>query len=382
MSRYLNTITNNLQDDRCVILLGPEMAATSEGTPLQRDLFRYLKEETSLNIDRDIEGLIVFKDKFSEIDFYYELEKYYQQYATPSPLHLQLAEIPAHLFININPDVMLRKAFESKGLSYHFDVYNKEEATKDVPRPTKEQPLIYNLFGCIEQETSLVNTSSDLFDYIFSLLSGSQRLPRTLLSTLQSARIFVFLGFDFDKWYMKLLLRLLNMHGAAIPLAAEAPQQIDEQTKAFFIHNFEMEFIDLNIPTLVDSIHKAFSEKGSVRTPGMAATPNGRAVAASGQGGSLPEQIVELLKQDELQQVLELMDTYLSQMRKQTEDEDLQEQADGLLNEVILQTGKYNRLRKEIDKGTLAKDESEVQMNKIRAALVNLANEIKELVAE
>lgn len=376
MSRYLSTITNNIQDDRCIVLLGPEVAVTPDGVPLQEDLYRYLKEETDLKIDHDIEGLIVFKDKFSEIDFFYELEKYYKDHTAPTELHRQLADVPCHLFININPDTMLRKAFEEKGFPYHFEVYNKGEATRDVPRPSKEQPLIYNLFGCIEEENSMVNTSGDLFDYIFSLLSGSQRLPRTLLSTLQSARIFVFLGFDFDKWYMKLLLRLFNMHGAAIPLAAEARKNMDEKTKSFFIHNFEMQFVDIDIPSLVSGLFSEFDKNGTKRTL-RDGSANGQAAAVVQT--SIPEQIVELLKQDELAKSLEMMEDFLDSFQKSDADEDAKEQGEDLLNEVILQTGKYNRLRKEMDKGTVAKDDSDLQLNKIRAALVNLANDLKEL---
>lgn len=378
MSRYLNTITNNIQDDRCIVLLGPEVTITADGKPLHEDLFRYLQEETDLKIDHDIEGLVVFKDKFSEIDFYYELEKYYKANAKPTELHHHLAEVPCHLFITITPDLMLRNAFEEKGLNYNFQVYNKDETTQDVAKPTKEVPLIYNLFGCIEQENSLVNTSSDLFDYIFSLLSGTQRLPRTLLSTIQSARIFVFLGFDFDKWYMKLIVRLLNMHGAAIPLASEAKAGMDEKTKAFFIHNFEMEFIDTDIPSLVTGMYQEFEKTGIIRKAGNEKV-NGAAVEKSEQPAGLPEQIITLLKQDELDEVLKLMDTYLTEISDNAKDDDLKEQAEELLNEVILQTGKFSRLRKNIDKGTIAKDESDLEMNKLRAALLNLANEIKEV---
>ena len=378
MSRYLNTIAKNIEDDRCIVLLGPEVSLTPKGIPFHEDLFRYLQEETDLKIDRDIEGLIVFKDKFSEIDFFYELEKYYEDHSKPTDLHLQLAEIPCHLFITITPDLMLKNAFEEKGLAYNFHVYNKDETTQDVPRPSKDAPLIYNLFGSIEQENSLVNTSGDLFDYVFSLLSGSQRLPRMLLSTIQSAKIFVFLGFDFDKWYMKLILRLLNMHGAAIPLASEAGNGMDDKTKAFFIHNFEMQFIDTDIPSLVTGIYQDFSKNGTIRQVSKDSQKETKK-AKPKQTATTPDQIVALIKQGDIPAVLELMDTYLTQISQNKEEEDKEESAEELLNEVILQSGKYNLLQKQIDQGTISKDDSDLQLNKLLAGLLNLANEIKDI---
>ncbi len=62
-------------------------------------------------------------------------------------IHKKIAEIPFHLIISVSPDLRMHKAFEDNKIDYFFDFYNKEEAPQPIDKPTKNKPLIYNLFG-------------------------------------------------------------------------------------------------------------------------------------------------------------------------------------------------------------------------------------------
>lgn len=373
MSKFTSVISDNLDKSSCVVLVGPELSLNKGGIPLQRDLLRHVTEEASLNIDTDVEGFVVYKDNFSEISYYNELLNYHQDNSSPSDFLKKLASLPGHLFITINPDHQLRNAFRDQELAYSFAIYNKNEVNNEInDRPSTDQPLIYHLFGDIEHENSLINTSKDLFDYLFSLFSGEQRLPRNLLSAVKRSRFFLFLGFDFNKWYLKLLLRLLNEQGAAIPLVCEPEVGVSVDRKSFLIDNFKMQFVDVDVPELINALHNEFEKRGRLRQAGEGNASKKSDPSSEREGQSL----LEMLETADVGDVLDTMKDFVNQKLETVSDIDIIEELSELLKKVIFNISRWRDLKGDLNDGIIDRDEGNKERNKIRKALIDLAGKL------
>jgi len=355
MAKHLDLIVDNIKEERCVLMLGPEIALNSQGIPIHSDLPRFFQEETDLEIERESDSLIIFKSRRSKSFFYTELKRYYQKYKPLDALHKKLARIPFHIIISTTPDTILKKCYEDYGMNYDFHFYNKKQNPEDIKKsPSGNYPLLYNLLGCISEEDSLIVTNDDLFEFLFSIL-GEQRLPRELKSCLQKPKIFVFLGFDFEKWYLKLMLRLFELHHDAMPIASQAGSEMKEQTKAFYINNFDMEFMDTSNKDFVDDLYKKCEAQGllkEIKEPSPDENP-------------FWKKMRELIGDDKIEEALIELEDHLEGKSNELEDT------------VIQLSGRYNRLKRKQDSGTISNQDADLEVNQIATSLIEITKELK-----
>jgi len=351
MEEFIEVITDNIQTESCVLMLGPEMAVNAQNTPLHKDLFEVVKRETKLKIEYDVDNFIAFGGKSDKISFYTHQKKYYEANSTASELYQKIAQIPFHLIVSFSPDMILKNAFEQLGITANFQFFNKKQTLKDVERPTLLQPLLYNLFGSIPERDSLIVTYDDMFDFMFSLLGGKQRLPRQMLDTINSATVFLFLGCELDKWYMKLIMRLFELHKDRIPYTNNQ-QHHDEKTQNFYVRNFEMKFLDMETSTLIEQIYNLCNTNGTLREiKQVVEVP-------------IKKQVKDLIKNEDLETAI---DTLLDYTETNKPD---------MYNTVIQISGNYNRLKKNIQKGILPASEISLETNKIRNSLIETVDEL------
>ena len=72
----------------------------------------------------------------------------------------------------------------------------------------------------------LVLTETDLIDYLVNIVSGNPKVPDRVRCILNNPRSsFLFLGFGFHNWYLRVLLQVLSVYGHNDkPIAFEDPQ--------------------------------------------------------------------------------------------------------------------------------------------------------------
>jgi hypothetical protein len=108
----------------------------------------------------------------------------------------------------------LANAFDAVGKKPVRDFYwfRKRKPVKPVAT-TPEQPLVYSLFGNPTESDSLVLTESDLLDFLVNVVKNTPPLPAHLTSRLcNHDSSFLFLGFGFQRWYIRILLHVLKTH--------------------------------------------------------------------------------------------------------------------------------------------------------------------------
>ncbi len=353
MSRYIDVIANAIKDERCVLMLGPNLWIDKDNKLIQKDLDEYIKTLKDIEVKYDVDGFFSFQNKSAKTFFYSDLRKFYDRYKEPNEIHKKIAQIPFNAIINASPDMMMKQSYEALGLKHDYQFYNKKQNPKDIDKPAKERPLVYNFFGSIVEEDSLILTSDDLFEFLFSVLGGEQRLPRELKSTIKSTKIFLFLGFDFNQWYLKLILRLFDLHKETLPFTEKS--DLGDGMKAFYIDNFAMEFIDLSANECVDKLFDIFKTEGFLKEINLA------------KENPMTTRIKNYVKSDEIDKALVELEDYLDG------------KSDDLLNVVIQQSGMYNRLQRQIKNGTIAEENSKLEINKISEAIISIADELKSI---
>lgn len=342
-------IAENLAEARCVLLLGPNVATNNAGEPIQTALLTHLVAQ-DLKVSEDIDGLYRC-DEATRRRLYTPIKKYYRANSTPNDLHRQLARIPAHLIVSLAPDLMLPAAFSELGIDHEFSYYAKQGSPAPVSRPTEERPLIYNLFGSVEDDASLILTHLDLIQFIFSIIRDF-KLPDVLRNVISEACYFVFLGFDFQKWYLQLLLNLFRLNRDKPSQAAEPENLTSAQLRDFYNRNYGLEFIDSGVNQYVDRLYRYCESTGQLRAVRQA-TPV-----------SLREGLFELLKQGKIESAIEQLADHLEQGENQD-----------LLNEIINVSGRHSRLLEKKRRGQISQENMDVEYARISESLTAIVAE-------
>ncbi|MEM7371141.1 MAG: SIR2 family protein [Bacteroidota bacterium] len=354
-----NEILASLEREACILVLGPGAIIGKEGENLHDKLCSLLEEYLEVNVEENPEKLFSLGNQITQKRGWRktlsDLTRTAYSQDNPHEVYSKLSCIPLPLIISTSPDMLIHTAFDQQGIGHQFAHYNYKKNPELETAPTKEMPLIYNLFGRLDDEDSLVLTHDSLFDFIFSILS-SKPLPLPLKEKIVDAYNLIFLGFDFESWYMKILLRLFKSHKKEISYAhAWRVDNLKLDTREFFASNFKLDFVDANVIDFVNELHERCQKDGILREP----------EADAGQLTPF-QQVSNLLKKSEVEEAIDFLDNYSQEI----EDNDL-------FTEVVLLSRRYNGLISNQNKGTIAKDDFDLELNKIVNALLGIAENLE-----
>jgi len=343
-------ILNTIKSEKCVLLLGPEIISQS-GKTLNKLLTEYLDIKVNKNILAYYEKdeLFLFKDGMSKTMTYYEIKDFYSQ-KFADDIYEKIAQLPFNLIVSITPDFILTNTFKKLNLEHNFSFYNKNQNPRDIETPTKDIPLIYNLFGSLEQEESLILTHDDLFDFIFASM-GSMGLPKELRNSLNNADNFIFLGFTFEKWYLQIILRLLNPKKEKYKFALNKEQT--SETKSFYIEQFKVNFSEIEPVDFLNELFEKCKEQNILRNTGEVQA-------------SVSVQIASLVEKDEIEKAINKLKSFFEE-----KDQDMFNMTIGILSS-------FNRLKRKITSGIIDEKESTLEMNKIRHSILEMNNDVKD----
>lgn len=200
-------------------MLGPDIALEEKDGSF-KPLTEILSEELSLALGDDLsrsQNLLQiaqnYSAKFGRNGLECKVHRFYDFRRTnTSAVHEKLAKFPFRLVILSTPDFMLYNAFLKEGKKPVVDRYNFEgENSKLVFDGTPEEPLIFYLYGHIDNPESLILSESDLLDFLYKVAKNMPKLPLNLTSEIRdSNKSFLFLGFGLRYWYLRILLHILE----------------------------------------------------------------------------------------------------------------------------------------------------------------------------
>lgn len=296
----ISRIIKRIEGKKCIVILGPQLLYDN-GSNLSAELAKFLKDKFGEQVKYYPDDEMLKMSSKVRLQVEDEIKDFFDQ-LKPSQVYQELAAIPFPMIINTAPDTTLNKAFQEKGLGYDYDYYRKYEAPKDISR--KNRTFIYNIFGDYSDINSMILTFDDLFDYLFSIMGDNEL---NIKSDLRNATSILFFGFNFDKWYFKLLLRLMQVNENKLLHSNDITQ---ENIKNFYTEEFEVEFFDKNSAAeIISEIHLQAKEAGLVQEQNT--TTESELFVSYAWGGESEEMVNKLdetLKKNQIQLVRDKRD--------------------------------------------------------------------------
>jgi len=347
----LEDILESIADEKCVLFLGPLVGLSDGELPLDKIVKELeVEQDPTIHYYKD-EQLFHFKEKHLKQRFYRKIKRLYKD-IEPSAIHQKIAQIPFDVVISITPDLKLKKTYENFGINHTFRFYSLKENPANFAKPSQKQPLIYNLFGSMEDEESLIYTNDELFDFLFAVL-GTKKLPIELRNELEEANNFLFLGCDFEMWYMRVILRLFNLHEDNFyAYASDNNEKTRDSTKIFYMQHFRMKFIHQNINEFVTDLHQLCNKEGILRKKSE--------VIFDPQ-----HHVIKLISENLIDEALENMSSFFQQNGNTD-----------AYYEVVLQANRYRDLQRLARERAITDENMEVSRTRLTKSLLELAKKM------
>lgn len=264
-------------------MLGPSLACAKyegEWMPLNELFALHLCKE----LDKDKVGydpehqrnLTYIAQKFlsipsvRRIDLVCEIEEAYQNHVHEiPPIYHQLAQLPFHLIVNTTPDDFMLKALEQAG-KYNGQQawYNfQKDSEPDISNISADAPLVYHLFGSLQDPESLVLTEQDQVDFVRNIVKDEPPVPPKIMSQFDAYKTYLFLEFDLRNWHFRLVLdglNLTNQNNTFAPQFSKAT--FNNLTKGFYQQRFNFQFIDKNLPDFATELSDKYHAAQPVNT--------------------------------------------------------------------------------------------------------------------
>lgn len=249
---------------KCMLLLGAG-ASTLTKNGITRPLTEWLSLELATQLRNDhypleesesgsllyvaTEYLLHFQ---SAIKLQSEVERFYREQAKqPNELLRAIAKLPFPLIINTAPDTLLEKAWMGEFKEYHKTFYSllkersREEADLQIEDPTGDCPLLYNLFGSVEDSASLVLTEKDRLKFIEDIIQHNNAIPNAILKEFREDKVVLFFGFDFEQWHLRILpKKIFQKEEISAPvIVPNGGQTLSKGAMVFYQKQYKMDFL-------------------------------------------------------------------------------------------------------------------------------------------
>lgn len=276
----IETIIDALRKDECVLVLGPRAAMFEgeylydllaermaqrlrlpEGTP--SDL-AVLARQWGANHRNPTEALAGIGTLLSD---------FYQEFADEAiPVYEKAAWLPFKHVLNCTHEGLFEKALRGKDKNpsvFAFDFSNPDFNEYENKRAVhleidEDRPLVFNFLGHYDTPSSLVLTDADRLRFLDVVMQKEKgALPENisyhfLRKPLKRLRkTFLFLGFDFNAWHMRLFMHLLDRTQDHRPqsLTLQEQESLHQDAAVFYSDNFDMVFLPDNPERLLDDLH-------------------------------------------------------------------------------------------------------------------------------
>ena len=271
------SLVYGVEQGACTLMLGPNAvtgAFEGEQLPVHVALARFVKDQlgpAGAHLD-PAKPWSVAQAAVAEQDgrtLRAWVEEFSERFLVDDEVLQQLASMPFPLVINTSPGRFVETAFRAIKPGTFGDFYDRTApARPDVPDPSVEAPVIYQLYGSLLRPPSLILSENDRLDFVEAVISGRPGLPLKLKNVLgDEERSFLFLGFELGQWQLQLLLHVLGRNKTrsyksfALERAGDEP---DEETQDFYLKGQKIRFVSGNMTDFVHDLHSRVRTGSSV----------------------------------------------------------------------------------------------------------------------
>ncbi|KAA3621512.1 MAG: hypothetical protein DWQ02_27580, partial [Bacteroidetes bacterium] len=276
--------------------------------------------------------------------------------------------IPFKLVLNFSPDLLLKSVFDKRKIPVNYHCYGlkktqKPEAEFEVAR---DKPTIYNFLGDPKVPGSLIYTYKALFEYLKSLYENKpfDVKFRDYLSSIQN---FIFLGFSYEKWYLSLMLHILeflketpgiqrSIHGHMISCEKNEKKHPGPSSErngnmlTFYQNEMKVDFIEeCDVQEFILQLYGACGHLGILRTQ----------VPKPQLKEKVDKEIIKGKIDNAIKLIIEFLDKNKLEKKK---------------NAIIRLQGNYNANKDKFQQKLIKKEDFEVEENNFKKYLLELAS--------
>lgn len=229
----LTPLINELELGKCILVLGPEAFLLNNENKDPRGHRELIIESSQRLQEQAYSKEDAFFYPNPEGQWYYEkdeitdeIKKYYATLEAPD-FYNQLALLPFKLVISLSPDDLLSDVMDDINKPHQFLFYKpgaglyeqvrKEGQASDFITVSdakkifaKPEPVIFNFMGHFLHSDSMVFTYEAMFEFMYSLSPVEDNFNPELMNAVRKAKSFLFIGFGYDKWYLKIIFFLFK----------------------------------------------------------------------------------------------------------------------------------------------------------------------------
>ena len=271
-----------IENEKCALVLGPFANTDAVGTPLQILLAREIAAELERNTGEVFPAsnnlalvcsAYMQQPETPRLALEIMVRDFYRRHPQPAELLREVARLPFRLVFTTAQEDLLQKAFlEEKKRSFKDGYYRfSKTQTDDYDTTPEHWTYLYQLFGRVQlnskPDNSLVLTQADQLAYIDSVQGMGREtcLPMSLQRAMQEdCESFLFLGFDYENWYLRVLFHILKVSEKAkllwaVPEGASANLALE--TEAYFRQQYRFSFFKKDPVALLRGVRE-YLEKG------------------------------------------------------------------------------------------------------------------------
>ena len=275
-----SSLTSAIANGTCILMLGPDAFTAEfdgETLPVAVGMAQWLvreklrdrlsAEDGELNPSNPWAVAQVAAAKEDAYTVRSWAREFYESHSTVSPALQRLASLPFDLVINTTPGLVPFLAFQGVKPATHSDFYDRRSpARRQLPDPSVDAPLVYNLFGSLTDKDSVLLSEYDRFEFLIAVIKEDPPLPEKLLSRLRDRRqSFLFLGFDLAQWQLRMLIHVLanNVQREYKSFALEFESAtVDGEARLFYSRGHRLQFVDMGLDEFTEQLssHMALLE--------------------------------------------------------------------------------------------------------------------------
>ncbi len=241
-----------IKSGSCILFIGQDLSINENGNSLNEKIFtefgeqydiEYLADESFFEPVENVEMQIMIDDIADEFE-----NVFYKNNKIAHKLLQKFAKIPFSLIISMTPDNTMHRIFNEYNKKHQYLSYNGEN--QNIEKPTNINPIIYNILGEIEKREYLFS-HEQFYEYLRNI-----DIDKNIKLKLKKATHFIFIGFNFNKWYKRLLLFILEItrkSGKSYRHVIDN-SNIEDKFKNIIEKQFNLTFINQEYTPFIDQL--------------------------------------------------------------------------------------------------------------------------------
>lgn len=261
-------LLDDLKHGQTILVIGPDFL-NYKGGKVKPALLQKLLEAEDHGVEYFYadDGMFLFNKPKHKAKAQKAAAQFYSSLEVNESLLQKIVELPFSLIINTNPDKSIERKYRENDISCQFDFFSwkPNQRVAELSKPHVSQPIVFNMFGSVESNESIILDFEDTFDHLRKLLNDVN-ISDVIRTALNETYSYIFIGFELESWHTQLIFRYLNMKEHHFDDKnknyADKPKEVFKASAMAFVQQqFNIRYYEASVDFLNTLHEKYFANK-------------------------------------------------------------------------------------------------------------------------